>query len=102
MSAWMSTSKNPRALRFLDLRTLCFALANKKLSLAQVCILFQTKHQKTKLEEYGKVNTESIKQRALGVTAMYGGFRLAIPYAIATFFSIAITFGLVLGALYKK
>jgi len=57
--------------RFLDLRTLCFALTNKKLSLAQACILFQTKHQKTKLEEYGKVNTESIEYNINDLHATY-------------------------------
>lgn len=36
-----------------------------------------------------------------GVSAMYGYFRYAIPYAFATFFSICITYGILLGYLYK-
>ena len=46
--------------RFLDLRTLGFALTNEKLTLEQACILFQTDHQKTEIEEYGKITSESI------------------------------------------
>ena len=37
-----------------------------------------------------------------GVAAMYGWHIWAIPYTIATFISIGIVYGLVLGILYKK
>ncbi|WP_455278410.1 hypothetical protein [[Eubacterium] cellulosolvens] len=33
---------------------------------------------------------------------LYGWYMFAIPYVIATFFSITITFGLLIGILYKK
>jgi len=36
-----------------------------------------------------------------GAGVMYGYFSWAIPYAIATFFSIGIVYGIVLGYLYK-
>jgi hypothetical protein len=46
--------------RFLDLRTLSFALTNERLTLEQACRLFQTEHQKTEIQEYGKITPESV------------------------------------------
>jgi len=46
--------------RFLDLRTLGFALTDKEMTLRQACRLFQTEHQKTEIDEYGKTTPESV------------------------------------------
>jgi hypothetical protein len=37
-----------------------------------------------------------------GTSAMYGWYLYSIPYALASFFSTGITYGLVLGYFYKK
>lgn len=75
--------------RFLDLRTLGFALTNKKLTLAQACRLFQTNHQKTETEEHGKTTPEYVAYNVNDTLATYDlylkmlqrheSFHLALP-----------------------
>ena len=47
--------------RFCDLRTLSFAASSKSLSLEKACELFDTKHKKSKIDEYGEVSNEAIQ-----------------------------------------
>ena len=75
--------------RFLDLRTLGFALTNEKLTLELACKLFQTEHQKTEIEEYGKITSESIDYNFNDILAAhdlyvkmierYDSFHLTLP-----------------------
>ncbi|MFC1506400.1 hypothetical protein ACFLQ6_04945 [Thermoproteota archaeon] len=57
--------------RFLDLRTLGFALTNSKLTLDSACKLFQTEYRKTKTEEHGKITPEYINYNISDVLATY-------------------------------
>ena len=57
--------------RFLDLRTLGFTLTNERLTLQLACKLFQTEHQKTEIEEYGKTTPELIEYNIKDIVATH-------------------------------
>jgi hypothetical protein len=56
---------------FLDLRTLCHALTDKKHSLESACKYFKTKYQKQKTKEHGKITSQYIKYCINDVNATY-------------------------------
>ena len=53
--------KNEGKARFLDLRTLAWALFNRSLSLKRLCELLKTEHQKFDHEPTGTVSTEELE-----------------------------------------
>ena len=57
--------------RFLDLRTLGFTLTNERLTLQLACKLFQTEHQKTEIQEYGKTTPELIEYNIKDIVATH-------------------------------
>ena len=57
----LKNSKNKFKGNFVDLRTLCFALTNKKYSLESACKVFETEIQKQKAHKHGTVTKEYIK-----------------------------------------
>jgi len=56
---------------FLDLRTLCYALTDKKHTLESACKAFKTKHQKMKIKTHGKISSEYIKYCIKDVDSTY-------------------------------
>src|SRR2546427_3252202 len=59
---WGNTKNGSKIFRghFVDLRTLCHALTDKKLSLESACDAFNTSYKKTKVQEHGKITPEYI------------------------------------------
>jgi hypothetical protein len=57
--------------RFLDLRTLGFALTNEKLTLELACERFQTAHQKTQPTEHGRITREYVQYNINDTLATY-------------------------------
>jgi hypothetical protein len=54
-------SRSPYKGRFVDLRTLGFALTNEKLTLELACEHFQTSHRKTRPSSHGKITSEYVE-----------------------------------------
>jgi hypothetical protein len=75
--------------RFLDLRTLGFALTNEKLTLELAGERFQTAHRKTRPTEHGKITPEYVEYNIndvlathdayLKMTEQYNSFHLRLP-----------------------
>ncbi len=57
--------------RFLDLRSLGFALTDKKLALKQACELFDTQHKKSEAEVHGKITEAYIAYNMSDTLATY-------------------------------
>ena len=57
--------------KFLDLRTVTFALTNKKMGLAKACKHFKATHQKMDVEEHGKITPHYIDYNVADVDATY-------------------------------
>lgn len=70
---WGNTKIKQKRFRgnFLDLRTLCHALTDKKHSLESACIAFKTMFQKTKVKEHGKITSEYIQYCINDVKSTY-------------------------------
>lgn len=56
---------------FLDLRTLCYALTDKKHTLESACKAFKTGQQKISVKKHGKITTDYIKYCILDVDSTY-------------------------------
>lgn len=63
---------------FLDLRTLLYALTDKKYSLEMACKHYNTKYQKQKVKQHGKINPKYITYCIADVKATYSVFLEAI------------------------
>ncbi len=61
--------------RFLDLRTLGFALTDKKLALKQACELFDTEHKKSEAQVHGRITKEYIAYNVNDTLATYDLYR---------------------------
>lgn len=57
--------------RFIDLKTLVFALTNESHSLASACKLYKVEHGKTQAEEHGKITAEYIQYNYNDVIATF-------------------------------
>lgn len=70
---WGNTKNRQKRFKgnFLDLRTLCHALTDKKHSLESACIAFKTVFQKTKVKEHGKITPEYIQYCINDVKSTY-------------------------------
>ncbi len=60
---------------FVDLKTLTFALTNKSHSLESACILFNTKHQKLKVETHGTITHSYVLYNVADIEATYSLYK---------------------------
>jgi hypothetical protein len=82
-------SKSPYKGRFIDLRTLGFALTNEKLTLESACEQFHTTHRKTRPSNHGKVTSEYVEYNIndvlsthdlyINMIRQYDSFHLRLP-----------------------
>lgn len=70
---WGNTKNKIQRFRgnFVDLRTLCYALTDKKHTLENACQAFDTPYKKTKIKEHGKITTEYIEYCINDVKSTY-------------------------------
>jgi hypothetical protein len=76
---WGSTKNKQNRFRgnFLDLRTLCHALTDKKFSLESACNVFKTEYKKHTGIEHGKITSQYIKYCINDVNATYSLYQNA-------------------------